>query len=522
MMSSKTVKKTVTTKNGIKKFCFFLLAIILESVFFWGVFYTNLLNYISVLTIVNRAVALILVVLIYSQNKSPSIKMPWIMLMMAAPVVGIALYILIGMSGTTRKMRQRYERIDDKLFKYVHQDETVMECLQERDASCYGISNYIFRESRYPVYAGSGITYYEDAKKALEDQKKDILRAKHYVFLEYFLIDDKEVWQEIEDILAKKANEGVLVRVFYDDIGSVKYIGNSFVKKLEKRGIQCRVFNPMMPVFNAILNNRDHRKMTIIDGNIGYTGGYNIANEYFNVTSPCGFWKDTGVRVCGEAVRSMVITFLEMWNAVREDDKDDDGDLEKYLSKDDSGQGCNGYVQFYADNPIDDKPIGEDVYMCMADRATSYLYYITPYLIITDEMSRTLGLAAKRGVDVRIVTPGIPDKRIVYLLTRSYYNRLAKDGVRIFEYTPGFCHAKMSVSDDIVATCGTINLDYRSLYHHFEDGCLMIDNEAVLEIKKDFDSIFSVSTEVTEKYKEGRTTPLKIGQLVLRLVAPLI
>ena len=521
-MKEKTYEKKTTVKNGIIKSIFFAVAILLEFVFLWGLFYTGLEKYINLITVANKVIALVLVVAIYSQYKSPSIKMTWIILLMAAPVVGVSLYLLIGLSGSTRRMRKRYEIIDDIIFKYLPQNQTVMDELEDKYKSCYGISNYILKESRYPVYRGTEVTYFDDAAKAIEAQKKDILAAKKFIFMEYFLIDDKDSWQEIEDILADKVKEGVDVRVFYDDIGSVGYISSSFVKKLEKRGIHCRVFNPMTPLFNLFLNNRDHRKITVIDGEIGYTGGYNIANEYFNITSPCGHWKDTGVRCCGEVVVAMMATFLEMWNAVRGDDKEGDVRIRNYLLAPKCNIHSSGFVQFYADNPMDKKPVGEDVYLSMAARAQKYLYFITPYLIITDEMSRELGIAAKRGVDVRIITPGIPDKKMVYQLTRSYYNRLVRDGVRIFEYTPGFCHAKMSVSDDVIATCGTINLDYRSFYHHFEDGCLMIGNDAVIDIKKDFDATLDVSTEVTQKYLDGVPVLLRIVRLVLRLLAPLM
>ncbi len=521
-MQEKTYEKKATTKNGIMKLIFFAIAILLEIVTFWGFFYAGFEKYSGAITIINRVTALVLVVAIYSQYKSPSIKMPWIMLMMAAPVIGVSLYLLIGLSGTTKRMRKRYDAIDDILFQHLPQDKSVLEKLEKDRKSCFGVSNYVLRESRYPVYSNTEVIYFDDAAKAIESQKKDILAARKFIFMEYFLIDDKESWQEIEDILAQKVKEGVEVRVFYDDIGSIGYINTSFVKKLERRGIRCRVFNPMIPLFNMFLNNRDHRKITVIDGEIGYTGGYNIANEYFNIISPCGHWKDTGVRLHGEAVKAITSTFLEMWNAIRADDEDDDQYFKKYLPEIEFKSDNKGYVQFYADSPMDKKPIGEDVYMCMAARAQKYLYFITPYLIITDEMSRALGLAAKRGVDVRIITPGIPDKKIVYKLTRSYYKNLVRDGVRIFEYTPGFCHAKMSISDDVIATCGTINLDYRSLYHHFEDGCLMIDSDAVTDIKKDFDEIFAVSDEVTKDYGEGRNAALRLGQLILRLMAPLL
>ncbi len=521
-MKQRTYEKKASTKNSILRLIFVGLALILEIFVILGIFLTHLKDYIQILSFLNRLIALVLVLAIYSQNKSPSIKMPWITLMLVAPTIGITLYLLIGFSGSTKMMRKRYEVMDELMFPYLHQNDEIMTEIKELDDSCFGVSNYLLKQSRYPVYSGVEVKYYDDASKGIEAQKKDLMKAKEFIFMEYFAIEDKESWQAVEEILVKKVKEGVEVRVFYDDIGSIGYISGEFIKKLQSKGIKCRVFNPVMPIFNLFFNHRDHRKMTIIDGEIGYTGGYNIANEYFNITSPYGHWKDTGIRLKGETVKAMTATFLEMWNAVRSDDKDDGPYIRKYFARDYLKYCEKGFVQFYADNPMDKKPVGEEVYMNMASRAKDYLYFCSPYLIITDEMSRVLCLAAKRGVDVRIITPGIPDKKIVFKLTRSYYNQLTLSGVRIYEYTPGFCHAKMSISDDIIATCGTINLDYRSLYHHFEDGCLLIGCEAIGKIKKDFEETFTECKEVTAEYRDGRSAPLRFGQMILRLVAPLL
>lgn len=517
----KTLENKANTKNGILRLFFVAIAILLEAAFLIGLFVTGLDKYAEIIAIVTRVAAMFLVLGIYSQNKTASIKMPWIILILIFPAIGVSLYLLIGLSGSTRRMKKRFEKTDKKLMPCLVQSDETLKQLETDHSGCAGISNYILRESGYPVFKNTQVTYYDDASKGLEAQKKAMWEAKKYIFMEYFAIEDAESWQGIEKILVEKAKEGVEVRVFYDDFGSIGFINTDFAKKLSKKGIKCRIFNPMTPLFNLFLNNRDHRKMTIIDGRIGFTGGYNLANEYFNISSPYGHWKDTGIRLEGEAVRSMTITYLEMWNAVRHDDKDDKN-INRYLPADIAVPTGQGYVQFYADNPMDKKTVGEDVYLSMANRAKKYLYIMTPYLIITDEMSRMLGLAAKRGVDVRIITPGIPDKKMVYQLTRSYYNRLAAAGVRIFEYTPGFCHAKMSVSDDVIATCGTINMDYRSLYHHFENGCLMIENDAVMDIKTDMDETMKLCREVTEKYRTGRSAALRFGQLVLRLFAPLM
>ena len=259
---------------------------------------------------------------------------------------------------------------------------------------------------------------------------------------------------------------------------------------------------------------------------------YNMANEYFNLTHPYGYWKDTGVQITGLAVRSLTATFLENWNAVKGNDIDD-ADFGKYLEQPyadphamaeeigETGQ-SRAYVQPYADRPMDNEHVGEEVYISLINKATRYCWFVTPYLILTDEMLHAIRLAKKRGVDVRIITPAIPDKRIVYAVTRSYYHCLAKHGVRIYEYTPGFCHAKMCVVDDVVATCGTINLDYRSLYHHFENGCLYAYGPAVQETRQDMEAMMRESLEVTEKYNTGRSQGMRFIQMLLRLIAPLL
>ena len=290
---------------------------------------------------------------------------------------------------------------------------------------------------------------------------------------------------------------------------------------MESIGIHCRVFNPFVPGLNLFLNNRDHRKITVIDGKVGFTGGYNLANEYFNYTHPYGQWKDTGIRLEGDAVQSLTVTFLEMWNAVSEK-ATNDTDFSKYIIHYDYKAQQTGFVQPYADSPMDNEQVGEEVYISMINKAENYCWFMTPYLIITDEMRHALCLAAKRGVDVRIITPGIPDKKFIYNITRSFYHGLVKHGVRVYEWTPGFCHAKMSIVDDCMATCGTINLDYRSLYHHFENGCFMADCQAVVEIKNDLIRTMGECRDVTDQYCTGRSAYLRLGQLFMRLFAGLL
>lgn len=517
--SEKTVEKKTSVKNGIVRMILVLLSLVLEvAVIFLLLHFAG--SKAGWIYSIIHIISMILVLMIYGSHRTASIRMTWIILILVLPIVGTVLYFLIGLNGYTIQMRKRYVRLDKKLFPLLPENEDVFRRASARSGRLTGVMQYIRKNAGYPVYENTRVTYYDDALKGLEAQKEELAKAEHFIFMEYHAIEDAESWHEIRDILAERARAGVEVRIFYDDMGSVGFITTDFVKRTKALGIQCRVFNPFTPGLNLFLNNRDHRKITVIDGKVGFTGGYNLANEYFHRTEPYGFWKDTGIRLEGDAVRSLTITFLEMWNAISNKDKDDK-DYSKYLPSV-SFPKAHGFVQPYADSPMDDIPVGEDVYMSLAENAQDYVWYITPYLIITDEMNHVLSLAAKRGVDVRIITPGIPDKKIVYSLTRSYYNGLARNGVRIFEFTPGFCHAKMCVSDDIVAVCGTINLDYRSLYHHFENGCLYADCQAVMDTKRDFEETFALCNEVTEYYVSGRGALMRFKHMLLRLAAPLM
>lgn len=517
--SENTMEKKSAVKNGIVRMVLVLLSILLEVVVIF-----LLLHYLGskagwVYSVIH-ILSIILVLVIYGSHKTASIKMTWIMLIMLLPIVGTVLFLIIGLNWHTLQMRKRYTELDKILLPLLPANEEVSQHVRERSGRLAGVSSYLKKNARYPVYENTKVTYYDDALKGLNAQLEELAKAERFIFMEYHAIEDAESWHQIQKVLVERAKAGVEVRIFYDDMGSIGFINTNFVKKMESLGLKCRVFNPFAPGLNLFLNNRDHRKITVIDGKVGFTGGYNLANEYFHRTEPYGFWKDTGIRLEGDAVQSLTVIFLEMWNAISKYDVDDT-DFKQFLTSPPSAEG-QGFVQPYADSPMDGIAVGEDVYMSIAEGAEEYAWFITPYLIITDEMNHVLSLAAMRGVDVRIITPGIPDKKMVYNLTRSYYNGLARHGVRIFEFTPGFCHAKMSVSDDIVATCGTINMDYRSLYHHFENGCVLSDCDAVMDIKHDFEETFAQCREVTDYYVTGRGAFMRFGHMLLRLAAPLM
>ena len=517
--TAQTMEKKESTNNGIKRMIFVVVSMVLEvlvivCIFFW-------LNiYAKWLLIVTQVLGTVLAIYIYNLKKNSALKMPWMILIMIFPVFALTLYALIGMSVSTKDMKERYREIDQRLFPYLPQNQNVAERLAAQDKKAANITRYIHARAGYPVYENTDVEYYDDAALGLEAQKEELRKAEKFIFMEYHAIENAESWQGVQEILEERARAGVDVRVFYDDMGSIGFINTDFVKLLQSKGIRCRVFNPFVPGLKIFLNNRDHRKVTVIDGKVGFTGGYNLANEYFHITEPFGYWKDTGIKITGDAVKSLTVTFLEMWNAVRGDDENDE-DFDPYFPDHEYKAAEEGFVIPYADLPIDEEQVGENVYMSVANYANDYAWFITPYLILTDEMIHTLGLAAMQGVDVRVITPGIPDKKLVYSITRSYYNSLVRNGVRIFEFTPGFCHAKMSIADDQIATCGTINLDYRSLYHHFENGCLFMNCDAVRKVREDFESMFEQSREVTEEYKNPRTG-WKLIMLFLRLFAPLM
>ena len=519
--SAKTVETEAHVKNGIVRMIVAIASIAINVIIVVLIAFKMREQwawFTSVFTVMGLGVVLY----IYGRKQTPSIKMPWMLLILLVPIGGLVFYLLVGHNHSTKKMRRRYERIDKILLPMLPDNEAEQEELKQKLPYAASVTRYLRKYSSYPVYHNTDITYYDDAAAGLEAQKEDLRKAKDFIFMEYHAIEDAASWHGIQDILEEKVREGVEVRVFYDDMGSIGFVTTDFVKRLEAKGINARVFNPFAPGLNLFLNNRDHRKITVIDGKVGFTGGYNLANEYFHVGEPpFGFWKDTGIRLEGDAVRSLTITFLEMWNAIQGDDVDDT-DFGRYLRKYDYEAKAPGFVTPYADSPMDNINVGEDVYMIIANTARNYAWFVTPYLIITEEMIRALSLAARRGVDVRIITPGVPDKKLVYSTTRSFYNALAINGVKIYEYTPGFCHCKMCVSDDVMATCGTINLDYRSLYHHFENGCFMADCQAVSEIKNDFEEMFRVSEDVSEYYISGRGKFLRFGQMLLRLAAPLL
>ena len=501
--------------NGILRAVIAAVALLIQVG--WLLLIVLVLNeYFTLISAVTGILSVVVVLRLYSKQTNAAMKMPWIMLILIFPVMGLSLYLmfeLLGDPGVGKRIRAVRERMAQVLF----QEEAVVQRLEEKSSSAANQFRYIRNLAGVPVYGNTRTEYYPEGNDAFEAMKRDLERAESFIFMEYFIVEDRSSFRELQEILIRKHRQGVEVRLLYDDIGSVGYVNLAFAKRLNDAGIRCIPFNPALPILNLFMNHRDHRKITVIDGKVGFTGGYNLADAYFDRERPYGKWKDTGLRLEGDAVRSLTATFLELWAATTREKED----VARYLAVQHRVE-ADGFVQPFGDNPLEQERLAKNVYMNLIHSARKSLYFITPYLIIPDDMSSALRLAAKRGVDVRIITPGIPDKKTVYAVTRSYYAGLACQGVRIFEYTPGFCHAKQCICDGEIVSIGTSNLDYRSLYHHFENDVLLYGGSAVDAIREDFETIFPQCEEVTRKYREGSGAVLRTWQCILRLFAPLM
>ena len=477
----------------------------------------KLSHYSTLISFLTNILTLIVVLKLYSKETTSAMKMPWIIVILSFPVLGLCLFFLIELFGDLG-LKKRMIAAQNRARHNLRSDNTVIQKLEKEDPYAANMSRYLTRYGNGPVFQNTDVTYYSEAKDAFEAIKEALEKAESFIFMEYFIVSDGSAFDELEEILVRKVKQGVEIRLMYDDIGSIGYVNRVFARRLQAEGINCRVFNPVVPILNLFMNHRDHRKITVIDGKVGFTGGFNLADEYFDRKHPYGKWKDTGIRLEGEAVHSLTATFLEIWNGSSKSPEHD----EAYFRTEYRIENAKGFVHPFADTPLDEEPLAENIYINLASCARESLYFITPYLIITDEMERALGLAAKRGVDVRIITPGIPDKKTVYAVTRSYYGGLIAQGVRIFEYSPGFCHAKQCICDGKIVSIGTSNLDFRSLYHHFENNVLLYGCDAVGEIARDFADTFEKCEEVTDRFRPGKKSFLYVWQCVLRLFAPLM
>lgn len=464
---------------------------------------------------------LVLALYVVNSDLNPSYKIAWILPILAFPIFGSMFFLFFGNSHSGDRLRRRMNRFNEETKLLLPQDKKLLEGLRAETKTVEKHANYIFRYGGYPVYTNTYTEYFPSGEAKFERLLEELEKAKRFIFLEYFIIQEGKMWDAVLEVLERKVKEGVDVRVVYDDFGCLFTLPYRYNEVLEKKGIRCKVFNPFKPIWSAKMNNRDHRKILVIDGYVAFNGGINLADEYINVYPKHGHWKDTAVMLKGEAVWSFTMMFLTMWNFLNSSKPDD---YSVYMPKEEEAAPYRqeGFVIPYTDSPLDDEPVGENVYLNIINDAKDYVYITTPYLIIDNEMQTALILAAKSGVDVRIITPHIADKWFVHAVTRAYYKKLTKFGVRIYEYTPGFIHAKNFVSDDTVAVVGTINLDFRSLYLHFECATWMYKTACVPDVKRDFLETLEQCGEVTYSDCLHVNIFKRVGRALLRLFAPMM
>ncbi len=452
-------------------------------------------EYFAVYYTFTTVLALFMVFRIINSRENPAYKIAWIILILLVPPFGTAVYYIFSgnkLSNVIRcKLGNMYTRAPLVFPEQSLTSDEMFDSIYAKRAS-----DYVTNSSRFPAYSHTETTYFPNGETFFEKLIEMLETAEKFIFLEYFIISKGKMWDRIHEILIRKATKGVDVRIIYDDMGCIAYLDRKFRQQLEADGIKTQVFNRFIPILSARLNNRNHRKICVIDGNIGFTGGINIGDEYININSPYGYWKDNAVMLEGAGVWSLTVMFLSMWDSLKSPTITGSTDYREFMPTGSVKSSELGVVQPYTDNPLDDNPVGETIYLNMIYSATEYVWITTPYLIIDYNMEQALCSAAKKGIDVRIIVPGIPDKKIVYEATKSCYPTLLEAGVKIYEYSPGFVHAKTFLSDGKFATVGTVNLDFRSLYLHFECGVWMYSTPTIGDIKGDFDEMFGQSRKV--------------------------
>jgi len=499
-----------------------ILLVFLQIGFYWFViskYHRNSVYFLTSFTVIS----LIVVIVIINEQMNPMYKLSWIIPVVAIPIYGIPMYLLIRLQPRIYVMRRNLAKWWGKLTPYLKQDKEVRDKLEKESKDVYNTARYLNSTLHYPVYQKTAVEYFPSGESCFRKMLMELEKAEKFIFIEFFIIDRGIMWDAVLEVLKDRVEHGVEVRVMYDGTCHVKLLPYSYPEQLKAMGIRTRVFSPPVPAVSIHQNNRDHRKIMVIDGKVAFTGGVNLADEYINEIERFGRWKDAAVMLRGEAVKTFTGLFLQLWNLdVKKKNKFvQDDDLRKYLFSY-PFEGTAGYVIPYGDSPLDKENTGEQVYLDIINQAKDYVYIMTPYLILDNEMMMTLKSAAKRGVEVKIIMPHIPDKKYVFHLARTYYPELMEAGVKIYEYMPGFVHSKVFVSDNNKAVVGTINLDFRSLFLHFECGMYMYGCGCINEIIQDFNNTFKECMEITREIYIKLPLREKLIGRIMRIFAPML
>ncbi len=508
----KGIVHAIFSRFGIIIMLFAFQAILFISALIW------FQSFMSELFFGGLLLGLFVSIYILNTRSDPSAKITWILLVMALPVFGTLLYVYTEFEVGHRSLRETVGKLIDSTKEKIPQEPEVLEAFSEKEKGAAAIAHYLRRTGCFPVFDKTEVSYFPLGEDFFETLLAELKKARHFIFLEYFIIDEGIMWGKILEILAEKVKEGVDVRVIYDGTNEFTTLPRNYPELLKGLGIKCKVFAPLSPFVSTHYNYRDHRKIMVIDGNTAFTGGINFADRYINRETVHGHWKDTAVMLKGKAVKGFTLMFLQTWNIGEKEPK-----FDPYLSFPTlPPENAKGFVIPYGDCPLDGDKVGEMVYMDILNRARDYVHIMSPYLILDGEMETAIRFAAERGVEVKIILPGVPDKLAPYSLAKGHYSALLDSGVEIFEYEPGFIHAKSFVADDVEAVVGTINLDYRSLYHHFECAAYCYETPCISDIEKDFQETLEKCRKVTKKTIWKGWKILRPFSFVLKIIAPLL
>lgn len=493
--------------------------ILIQLAFVFGLVFTLSEYFISIYFLL-IALSFCMSVYIINKNDNPTYKIAWVLMIMALPIFGGLIYLLFGGQKVPKELRKRDIEAVSIYQEIAWQNTEIMAELEKDDPIAHKQANYLWKNAIFPIYKNTETTFFPIGEDKFAAMIVELKKAKTFIFLEYFIIAPGFMWTTILDILIEKVKQGVEVRVMYDDFGCMAYLPNEYYKVLRKLGIKAKVFNPIKAHLAIQMNNRDHRKILVVDGKVGITGGINLADEYINRKERFGHWKDCSIMIKGEAVWNFTLMFLQFWNfdeKIKDNQFDYKADFSEFVDIQ-----SDGYVQPYSDSPTDEENVGEYTHINMINGATKYVYASTPYLVIDNEMKTALLLASKNGIDVRILVPHIPDKWYVFAVTQANYKDLIEGGVKIYEYTPGFVHGKTFVVDDKMAIVGTVNMDYRSYYLHYECGVWLYKSRAVMDVKQDYMETLEKSHLVT--LEECHAVPMvkKIMRAFLNLFSPMM
>ena len=496
--------------------CFVLIAAQIYFIISW--MYD--LALLHALTPLVELFSFLLAVVVINREEDSSFKMIWLVLILAVPIVGIVLYLLCAGRKMPKRLANGTTSANSRMKYLLRQDSEILSAAMQSEQA-YPLFYHAFHSSGFPVYGNTASTYFKSGEEWYPVFLTRLREAKHFIFLEYFIVEEGMMWGRILEILVQKAKEGVDVRVMYDGTCEFSTLPHDYPARLNKLGIKCKIFGRLTPFLSTYYNYRDHRKILVIDGIVAFNGGINLADEYINVVNKYGYWKDVAVMLKGAAAKSFTLMFLQLWSI-----REKEWDFSEYLNvpalpPPDEGA-STGFVIPYGDNPVDKNKVGECVYMDILNRAQRYVHIMSPYLILDGEMETVLKFAAERGVDVTLILPGIPDKKAPYALAKTHYASLLASGVRIYEYMPGFVHAKVFVCDNREAVIGTINLDYRSLYHHFECATYLYGVDCIGDIEADYQSVLKQCRRVTAETIRREKWTVKASGIVLKAIAPLM